>query len=124
MSKRADTNKQNALKSTGPRTAAGRRRSSRNAIKHGLCALANLDLSEMDGLGGTVLLSDRALRQQYAQHIAYAAMRDVQASIEDAADLAEPLARLASLERYRRPIFRAWLSEQKQSILQNEPSKI
>ena len=32
-------NKQNAKHSTGPRTAEGKQRSSRNALKHGLCAL-------------------------------------------------------------------------------------
>jgi hypothetical protein len=31
-------NKQNAQHSTGPRTAAGKQRSSQNALKHGLCA--------------------------------------------------------------------------------------
>ena len=32
-------NKENAQHSTGPRTAEGKQRSSRNALKHGLCAL-------------------------------------------------------------------------------------
>lgn len=33
-----DANRRNAQKSTGPRTAAGRKRSSQNALKHGLCS--------------------------------------------------------------------------------------
>ena len=32
-------NEENAQHSTGPRTAAGKQRSSQNALKHGLCAL-------------------------------------------------------------------------------------
>ena len=32
-------NRQNATKSTGPRTKAGKKRASRNPLKHGLCAL-------------------------------------------------------------------------------------
>ncbi len=35
---RAEVNRRNALKSTGPKTSAGKKRSSRNALKHGLCA--------------------------------------------------------------------------------------
>jgi hypothetical protein len=35
---RANTNQANARRSTGPRTAAGKSKSSRNARKHGLCA--------------------------------------------------------------------------------------
>jgi hypothetical protein len=36
--RRLAANRRNALRSTGPRTAAGKQRSSRNALKHGLCA--------------------------------------------------------------------------------------
>src|SRR4051794_14679415 len=35
---RCDINRQNASHSTGPKTAAGKAKSSRNAVKHGLCA--------------------------------------------------------------------------------------
>lgn len=35
---RVEANRRNSRKSTGPRTAAGKRRVSRNAMKHGLCA--------------------------------------------------------------------------------------
>jgi hypothetical protein len=36
--RRLAANRRNAKRSTGPRTARGKRRSSRNALKHGLCA--------------------------------------------------------------------------------------
>ncbi len=36
--RRIAANRRNAQRSTGPRTAKGKRRSSRNALKHGLCA--------------------------------------------------------------------------------------
>ena len=45
--RRLQANRRNARKSTGPRTAAGKKRSSRNALKHGLCA-AHACLSSED----------------------------------------------------------------------------
>jgi len=39
-------NRRNALKSTGPRTAAGKAASSRNALRHGLTARATVVLDE------------------------------------------------------------------------------
>jgi hypothetical protein len=36
--RRRAANRRNAQRSTGPRTAAGKRRASRNALKHGLCS--------------------------------------------------------------------------------------
>src|SRR5688500_16947160 len=38
---KSNANRQNAKKSTGPRTTEGKRRSSRNALKHGFCASAS-----------------------------------------------------------------------------------
>ncbi|MEO6434963.1 MAG: hypothetical protein ABIP55_04280 [Tepidisphaeraceae bacterium] len=37
--RRIEANRRNSKRSTGPRSAAGKRRSSRNALKHGLCAV-------------------------------------------------------------------------------------
>ena len=39
-------NRRNAEKSTGPRTEAGRRRSRRNALRHGLCAETVVEILE------------------------------------------------------------------------------
>lgn len=39
-------NRSNANRSTGPRTAAGKDRSSRNAIKHGMYARSSLAITE------------------------------------------------------------------------------
>ena len=36
--RRLDANRRNAKRSTGPRTPAGKKRASRNALKHGLCS--------------------------------------------------------------------------------------
>lgn len=36
--RRREANRRNARKSTGPRTAAGKKRSAQNSLKHGLCA--------------------------------------------------------------------------------------
>ena len=38
---KAETNRQNARKSTGPRTQRGKLRASRNALRHGLAAVAD-----------------------------------------------------------------------------------
>ena len=67
-------NRANAAKSTGPRTAAGKARVSKNALRHGLAAAATDD----QGLGGeagqmAVLLSDGDERLRQSAEIAAAA---------------------------------------------------
>jgi hypothetical protein len=46
--KRLAANRANAQLSTGPRTPAGKRRSSQNSLKHGLCSNLYLYVSETD----------------------------------------------------------------------------
>ena len=52
--KQIEANRRNAQKSTGPRTEAGKLRSSRNAVKHGLCSeqavIAGEDPADFDSL--------------------------------------------------------------------------
>jgi hypothetical protein len=49
--KQLAANRANALKSTGPRTAAGRRTSSRNAYRHGLSLPITMDSLVHAGIG-------------------------------------------------------------------------
>ena len=44
--KQIAANRENAKKSTGPRTAAGKRKSRRNAVRHGLTAETIIDVLE------------------------------------------------------------------------------
>jgi hypothetical protein len=48
ISARALASRKNGARSRGPKTAAGKARSSRNALKHGLCAQKVLVLAEED----------------------------------------------------------------------------
>jgi|SRR6185437_6543247 len=47
-------NRANALKSTGPRTAAGRAKSSRNAYRHGLSVPVAPDLEQVESLARAI----------------------------------------------------------------------
>ena len=60
--RRIDANRRNALRSTGPRTPAGKKRSSRNALKHGLCA----EFAHLPGeCGATFSIFVEELREQF-----------------------------------------------------------
>jgi hypothetical protein len=41
-----EANRRNALRSTGPNTEEGKRRSRRNAVRHGLCAETVIEIVE------------------------------------------------------------------------------
>lgn len=121
MTKRLNANRRNALLSTGPRTSAGLKRSSQNATRHGLSKLnyriiqAAGDSREDEGYAG---FADRYRR---AQEAAYAGLRNLSVAMELGSDPTGALRRLAALERYRRPLFRAWLRALKAEFSQNEP---
>jgi hypothetical protein len=108
-------NRANAQKSTGPRTAAGRLKSSRNAFRHGLSLPLLLDgktAAKADAIG-RALTPDQASEQQRvaATEVAQAQLellriRVVRAELMAMIDLAsgnlERLQRLAALDRYER----------------------
>ena len=57
-SARVRANRQNALRSTGPKTALGKARSSRNALLHGLCAPAPFSDQELEPLAEVIADGD------------------------------------------------------------------
>jgi hypothetical protein len=112
--KQIAANRANAQKSTGPKTAAGRLKSSRNALRHGLSVPLSLSMTtaKADALA-RVLASDQADVDQLAAatEVAHAQMellriRAVRAEMTAQVDLGsadvETLRRLAALDRYER----------------------
>jgi hypothetical protein len=74
--KRAETNRQNAQKSTGPRSPEGKARSSANALKHGLSAkqvvLPDEDWNKFEALRQSIffeLMPEGTLEEFYAEQI-------------------------------------------------------
>lgn len=115
-------NQANARKSTGPRSKAGKRVSSRNALRHGLAISIASDLAYRDDIEklATVLSSSKnAQKREAAREAAEAALdlyriSKIRAVLFDKAhsngrfDLArfvELSANLARLERYERRAF-------------------
>ena len=113
--KQIAANRANAQKSTGPRTAAGRLKSSRNAFRHGLSLPLQLDIktsAKADAIG-RALARDHASEEQRmaATELAQAQLellriRAVRAELMAMVDVAsgnfEQLQRLAALDRYER----------------------
>jgi hypothetical protein len=97
VSARALASRKNGARSRGPRTAAGKARSSRNALKHGLCAQKLLVLAEEDVAAFCALetaLFDElapagALQTVLAQRVVSAAWRLLRADRMEAEVLAE-----------------------------------
>ena len=85
-------NRANALKSTGPRTAAGRTKSSRNAYRHGLSVPMAPDLELVESLA-------RAIANEAAGEEQPEAAREVQ--LEAARGLAEAQLELSRIRKAR-----------------------
>jgi hypothetical protein len=113
--KQIAANRANAQKSTGPRTAAGRLKSSRNSFRHGLSLPLQLDmktLAKADAIR-RALAHDQVSddQQMAATEVAQAQLellriRAVRAELTAMVDVAsgnlEQLQRLAALDRYER----------------------
>ncbi len=125
--KQIAANRANAKKSTGPRTAAGCAKSSRNAYRHGLSVPAQLDPQAVDALakviageaaGEVELRAARALAEAQLELKRIRATR-VAAIPAELDQMLNPraLARLCAFDRYerlaatRRKAARRWLDE-------------
>jgi hypothetical protein len=113
--KQIAANRANAKRSTGPKTAAGRLKSSRNAFRHGLSAQLQLNatVSESVDAMARLLVEGSADAEQHlaATEMAKAQfellrIRAARANILAEVDLAsgdlQELQRLAALDRYER----------------------
>ena len=65
---RIDANRRNAQKSTGPRTPAGKARSSRNALKHGLASISPDSFLHAEDRQSFERMLDGYLRTHQPQH--------------------------------------------------------
>jgi hypothetical protein len=113
--KQIAANRANAQKSTGPKTAAGRLKSSRNAYRHGLSLPLHLDIAasaKADAIA-RALADDQAGKEKLAAaaEVARAQLellriRAARAELMAQVDLAsgdfDQLKRLAALDRYER----------------------
>lgn len=123
-SSKAETNRQNARKSTGPRTQGGKLRASRNAIRHGLASVAaHVESADVDRLAGAlaVVCADipaELIRAAAAAELQLRHLRKVRASfgreLLDALDvepskrelpLLDLLLRYERLDRYEQAVL-------------------
>ena len=113
--KQLKANRENAKRSTGPKTAAGRLKSSRNALRHGLSRPVATDPAALIKARQLteLLLPDRAdvtqvvaaveVAHAQAQVLRVAAVRSkLLANLDVAAANLKQLRRLAALDRYER----------------------
>ena len=113
--KQLRANRENAKRSSGPKTAAGRLKSSRNALRHGLTLPLSADpaasmkarrLSQMLMPAGADPMQTMAaieMAQAQAQLLRVAAVRSkLMANLEFASPNLKQVRRLAALERYER----------------------
>jgi hypothetical protein len=110
--KQIAANRANARRSTGPKTAAGKKRASQNALRHGLAVRHCAEGLRADELGRRLAALDNAEDGAAPGYVDFAhallgiqRVRDVQAALVagDVA-LADPgvLKQLAMIERYER----------------------
>lgn len=106
-----DANRNNAKRSTGPKTEAGKARASRNALRHGLSRLAISDGPELVVLAGALVtgLDDTAssleVRDIARAKLALAQIRAARSGLLTElleGQIAAQLKRLAGMERYER----------------------
>jgi hypothetical protein len=113
--KQIAANRANAKRSTGPKTAAGRSRSSRNAVRHGLSGPLHLDfaMSEKADAIARLLAGVGANDEQLTStmevahaHVDLLRIRRVRAELMAGIDVAccdpHQLRRLVALDRYER----------------------
>jgi hypothetical protein len=110
--KQIAANRANAQKSTGPKTAAGRSKSSRNAFRHGLTAAMALDMTvsaKVDTIARMLTCDDEKMpaatevAQAQLEVLRIRAVRaDMTAKLTLASADAETLRRLAALDKYER----------------------
>jgi hypothetical protein len=113
--KQIAANRANAKRSTGPKTVSGRRASSRNALRHGMCCGSPIDetnSTEIENLVRTLGLKDAAsdqiaaARQVALLQMDLARIRSFRATLigslnPERCDIGE-LRRLLVLDRYER----------------------
>jgi hypothetical protein len=113
--KQIAANRANAKRSTGPRTLAGKLKSSRNAYRHGLSSPPRLDTvmsAETEVIVRALIHGDeneekmRVAAEFAAAHLELLRIRSMRADAMAKVDLARPdieeLQRLAALDRYER----------------------
>jgi hypothetical protein len=113
--KQIAANRANAQKSTGPKTAAGRLKSSRNAFRHGLSLPLRLDIATSekadaiarlltpDQADGIQLTAATEVAQAQLELLRIRAVRaELMSAVESASGNLQHLQRLAALDRYER----------------------
>lgn len=112
MTLRREANARNAQKSTGPKTSEGRKRSSRNATKHGFSAGSQVR-AESGMARNSQACGEDPLRSAFHElDQVDALIRQVMiqaARAEDSATALDSIDYLRRLERYRSPRFTAFL---------------
>ncbi len=105
---KSDSNRRNAMMSTGPRTASGKARSRFNARRHGLAAVPGENPPEVEQM--TKVLCDEGsspLRQQHAMTIAESqwmlcCVREARVALIESGEADHLPTELQRLERYER----------------------